>query len=388
VSRYLFFTGDKKLISQLEDVFSPREIRLKSPSDFPSLETKNKLVVIDGDTLPPKTSLSQLNGFKRKKIPVVYLFTDLSGKSVIEVLNSGVIAVLFKDYPAERIKGELKEILLNFNYLEKVKEITENDNRTKKFLGVVNTLTSDNDINTIMNNILGSTIEVFDLDSTVFFIVKKDRLTYKLELGQCPRDYSGAEWPLTLTDPHQEIKWLTDIQQSNNPIYITGKSKKAYMKYFPTNTLLLPLVIKEKFIGLIAAFFKPGVQQVSRREIDLLKAFADQTAVALENAKLYWDMIKANEKLIRQEKKDLLNQTIISLNHEINNPLSIISMEAQLLQQRREKNESKIESRIAKIEQNIERIKKILEKISSLNVDNLPLTEYIGGKKMLNLYEN
>jgi hypothetical protein len=369
-------------------VFSSREIQLKSPSEFPCLEPENKLMVIDGDALPANTSLTQLKRFKWRKIPLVYLYTDLSGKKVTEVLNNGVIAVLFKDYPPERIKRRLKDILTNFNYLEKVKEITENNSRAKKFLGIVNSLTSDNDINTIMNHILGSALELFKLDCTVLFIVKRNRLTFKLELGQCPRDYTDVQWPLIVTNPYRNIKWLKDIQHTGNPIYITGKFGQSYRKYFPINTLLLPLIIKEKFIGLIAAFFKPEVQKVSANDIELLKAFADQTAVALENAKLYWDVIMAREKLVLQEKKDLLNQTILSLNHEINNPLSIISMEAQLLQQRREKNASKIERRIAKIEQNIERIKKILEKISSLNVDNLTFTDYIAGKKMLNLYEN
>ena len=384
--RYLVFTEDEHFKQRLKTVFSPRQISYKSASEFPSLEEGNKLAVIDGDLLPWENSRAELNTFKRKKIPVVYIFSTLGGKEVMAVLNSGVIGVLFKDYPVEQIKRELKDILFNINYLEKVKEIAENDIRTKKFLGVVNSLTSENDINTIMNNILESMVQVFQLESTVFFIVKKERLTYKMELGQCPRDYSSAEW--ALKDSNQEIKWLAEIRQTGQPMLITARSRQDFRKYFPTNTLLLPLVIKETFIGMIAAIFKPSRQHVTRGEINLLKAFADQTTVALENAKLYWDILKAQEKLIQEEKKDLLNQTIISLNHEINNPLSIISMEAQMLQQKRETNESKMESRLFKIEQNIERIKKILEKISSLNVDNLPLTEYISGKKMINLYEN
>jgi len=114
--------------------------------------------------------------------------------------------------------------------------------------------------------------------------------------------------------------------------------------------------------------------------------------VALENARLYWDVIKAREELVIQEKKNLLNQTIISLNHEINNPLSIISMEAQLLQSRMDKTvktSSKIEERLGKIEENIDRIKHILDKISTLSVSSEVISpvEYADGKMMLNLYE-
>jgi len=385
-SRYLVFSEDKKFLEELRHVFSPNQISFKPLSDFPSWEEDTKLVLIDGDDLDWKISQSQLNRFKRKKIPVVYIFSALEGKEVIDVLNNGSIGVLFKDYPPQKVKRVLKNILYNFNYLKRLREIAENEIRIKKFLGVVNSLTSENDINTIMENILNSMVQVFQLESTVFFIVKKNRLSFKMETGQSPRDYSNAEW--SLDDSNQEICWLEEIKTKRQPLYISSISRKSYRKYFPINTLLLPLVIRETFIGLIAVFFKANLPKVTPAEINLLKAFADQTSVALENAKLYWDMLKTQEKLIKQEKRDLLNQTIISLNHEINNPLSIISMEAQMLQQKHENNTNKIESRLSKIEQNIERIKKILEKISSLNVENLSLTDYVCGKKMINLNEH
>ncbi len=384
INKYLFFTIDQQLIDKLSAVFQPRQIQFKDTTQFPEVEEGVKLVVIDGDHLPPAVSMQKIKLLKRKKIPVVYIFNALDGKEVVEVLKQGVVSVLFKDYTASWIKSELRDILYNFNYLEKVKEIAENDNRTRKFLAVVNSLTSDNDISKIMNDILGSMTEVFKLESTFFFIRKKNRLAQKIKLGYSMQDYSEEEWDLK----DKDIKWLARIQHSKTPVYITEKSPKEYTRTFPANTLLLPLVIKEKFFGLITTTLPSGANRLTRHEIGLLKAFAQQTAVALENARLYWDVIKAREELVHQEKRNLMNQTIVSLNHEINNPLSVISMEAQLLQQRHNKNENKMESRIAKIEKNIDRIKHILEKISALNVEEFSPIEYIPGQNMINLHEN
>lgn len=383
MSKYLFFTNDDSLALNLTGALGENHITIKPAVEFPNVEKGVKLVIIDGDSLPPIDVEATIKGFKRSKIPVVYLFSQLDGRGVMEVLNSGVVAVLFKDYPLERIKRQLANILSNFNYLEKVKEIAENDNRTRRFLNVVSSLTSDNDINKIMNDILESMLEVFKLESTVFFIARKQRLVHKIELGRCPRDYTGIEWDLN----DASIGWLTGIRNSPEPVYIGRRARSEYRRVFPENTLLLPLIIKDRFIGLIAATRRSGSKKLSRNEIALLKAFAGQTAVALENARLYWDILKTREELIRQEKNALLNQTIISLNHEINNPLSIISMEAELLQKRLEDKESKVESRIARIEKNIERIKGILDRISSLDADSLHPTEYIRGKQMLNIYD-
>lgn len=384
MNKYLFFTDDNSLIEKLKVVFNARRAVFAPVNRFPHVEEDIKLAVIDGDYLPPSQSFQFLKAFKRLKIPVVYIFTALDGREVMQVLRQGVVSVLFKDYSSEWIKSELRDILFNFNYLEKVKELAENDNRTKKFLDVVKTLTSDSDINKIMSEILESMTEVFKLQSTVFFIAKKGRLLQKIKLGGGRKDYSSEKWKLK----DKSLAWLQDLSMNKEPIYITARSPKDYKGYFPVNTLLLPLVIKKKFFGLIAATLPRGSKKLKTSEIELLKAFAEQTAVALENAKLYWDVIKAREELIRQEKRALLNQTIISLNHEINNPLSIISMETEMLQNRLEQNESKVDNRIAKIEKNIDRIRSILEKISSLNLEDHIPVDYLGGKKMLNLYEN
>ncbi len=384
LNKYLFFTEDETLMTKLKKVFSPRQVEFKTFDQFPVLDAGTRLVVIDGDGLPPAASVAKLKQFKKENIPVVYIYTSLSGKAVMEVLKRGVISVLFKDSSPDWIKRELRDILFNFNYLENMKDRTANDNRTKKLLGVVNSLTSDNDINKIMRDILEVMSVVFNFESTAFFIVKKGVLVQKLLLGQSRCDYLQEQWLLG----DGNLKWLAELQQHKIPIYISTHSPKKYRNFFSENSLLLPLVIKDRFFGLIIATLQPEADNLTPGEIALLKAFAQQTSVALENAKLYWDVIQAREELIRQEKKSLMNQTIISLNHEINNPLSIISMEAQMLQRRLEKNEHKTEIRIAKIEQNIDRIKRILEKISALDMDDHIPVEYIAGTKMLNLYEN
>jgi K+-sensing histidine kinase KdpD len=300
----------------------------------------------------------------------------------MDILKQGVISVLFKEYSPKRMKKELKEILYNFHFLEEVKELAENDAKTQKFLGVVKTLSSDNDINSIMVSILNSMKEVFQLETTIFFVAARDKLRQKIILGKDDKKLPKSEWDLK----DRGIQWLKDIREKKKPIYITAKSEKFYKEYFKENTLLLPLVIKEKFLGLIAATFGSASGKLSKSEITLLTAFAEQTALALENAQLYWDVIKAREELVNQEKKTLLGQIALSLNHEINNPLSIISMEAQLLQKRMTKKESKVEARLANIENNIERIKVILETISSLDINGQMTEEYIDGRQMLNLY--
>lgn len=381
MEKIVLFSDDYGLRKKLMSVYTDKDIDIKNTAAFSTLKGKQRLILIDGDALSLKACQPYLKTFKRKNIPVVFLFENLGGKEAMAIMEKGAVDVMFKDYSGTKMKRKIKEILYNFNYLEKVKELAESDAKTKKFLDVVKTLTSDSDINEIIVSILNSMKEVFGLGSIVFFMVTGKRLKQKIALGTVDDGILGIE--CNWDDP--SIEWLWDIRRINKPIYISGTSKKSYKKYFNKNTLLLPLIIKGNFFGIIAVSFAAPSRKPSKSEIELLKAFSEQAALALENAQLYRDVIKAREELVNQEKKSLLGQIVLSLNHEINNPLSIISMEAQLLQHRMADKEGKVEARLHNIESNIERIKTILETISSLDVDEQLTTEYIDGRQMLSL---
>ncbi len=381
MKKFVVITGDEELTSKLNSVFKPKDIAFCKSSECAMGLDHAQLVLVDGDGLASRSIQTKLKTFKRQNVPVVFVFTELGGQEAIDILEKGAVAVLFKSYSGAKIRRKLSEILYNFDYLENVKELAENDAKTKKFLDVVKTLTSDHDINHIIVTILNAMKEVFQLESIMFFIMTHNRLKQKIALGKVETEFPEVEWE----EGKAETKWLDDLHHCSQPIRVTGATEQSYKHYFREHTLLFPLTIKGHFFGLIAASSPAESRSLSKNEISLLTAFSEQAAVALENAQLYRDVIKAREKLVKQEKKTLLGQIAVSLNHEINNPLSIISMEAQLLQQRAANKEGKMEARLHNIENNIERIKTILETISSLNIEEHIATDYINGKQMLNL---
>lgn len=282
-----------------------------------------------------------------------------------------------------RIKKELREVLFNFSYLENIREMAGNESRIRQFLQVIKKISSSKDISEIMISILNGMNDLFSFEGISFFLAARDKLKRKVSVGNDMGNGFAEEYDLTDIG----IRWLEEMREPGRRIMVTSRSRWEQRKYFKVNSLLLPIIIKERFFGLIVARLKNGSGHFNSSDLSLLEAFAEQTAVVLENARLYWDIIQAREELVKQEKKSLLGQIILSLNHEINNPLSIISMEAQLLQRRLTNKEEKSEARLSNIENNIERIKVILETISTLDIENQMSTEYISGRQMLNLHE-
>ncbi len=339
-----------------------------------------EIIVIEESFLKIDDYLKESIKFTKYKKPIIYV-VEKPKKNIVSLLDSGVISLLLKNADETTIKKKFENIFYNYKYLKKLELLSKKSKRTEKFFELFNSITSDNTINDIMVSILDSIQDTFSFHSIDFFFITNNILKHKLSLGSNMNDFSDKQWKLGKNSQ----KWIKTVAGLKKPIVLNKGSEGKLLKLFGEQTVVIPLKIKEKFMGMITATLGYKKKNLDIYDIKLLKAYGDQTSVVLENAQLYWSVITTREELVKQEKKNLLGKMIISLNHEINNPLSIISMEAQLLQKKFENKESKIESRIANIENNIERIKMILEKISSLNISKDFSMEYIKGQEMLNL---
>lgn len=380
MSKYLLYTNDSVLKENYKSFFKNDKIILAEDNGGGEKNIEYDIIVIDEAFISVRDYIKNSKKFTKYKKPIVYI-VEKSRTDIVSLLDNGVISLLLKNADKNTVKKKFENIIYNYKYLKKMELMSKKSKRTEKFFELFNSITSDNTINDIMVSILDSIQETFNLKSIDFFFVMKNILKHKISIGDSDRDYSEMKWQLNKKSP----EWIKSVLKSKKPILVGKKTNTTLFEIFGSDSIVVPLKIKEKFIGLIIA--EKGVKKsvLDKYDIKLLKAYGDQTSVVLENAQLYWNVITAREELVKQEKKNLLGQMIVSLNHEINNPLSIISMEAQLLQKRFENKELKIESKIANIENNIERIKSILEKISSLNVNKDLSIEYIKGQEMLNL---
>jgi GAF domain-containing protein len=95
--------------------------------------------------------------------------------------------------------------------------------------------------------------------------------------------------------------------------------------------LVAPLLRGEDVVGLLVVRRRtPGV--FPQNTIDLIKTFAAQSAVAIENARLFHnveasleDLRTAQDRLIQTEKLASLGQLTAGIAHEIKNPLNFVN---------------------------------------------------------------
>lgn len=102
--------------------------------------------------------------------------------------------------------------------------------------------------------------------------------------------------------------------------------------------LLLPLFMERELTGILVVGEKLSGDSFDRDEIELLETLMDETAIALQNSRLYEDLrrrmaelSKTQEQLVQSAKLAALGELATSVAHEINGPLTAVLGTIQLL---------------------------------------------------------
>jgi len=101
----------------------------------------------------------------------------------------------------------------------------------------------------------------------------------------------------------------------------------------------LPLISKGQLVGMLNLGYKFNKDIYSHEDIELLSTLANQTAIAIENARLYEDLKRSKSYIRRADRLASLGTLTAGLAHEIRNPLVAIKTLTQLLPDRLEDEE-------------------------------------------------
>ncbi len=167
----------------------------------------------------------------------------------------------------------------------------------------------------------------------------------------------------------------------------------------PYSTVLsIPLLVADEVIGILnLGAYNSGA--LARKHVRLMSIVADQFAISIERleyisameaknqelGQAHEDLKAAQQKIVAEEKLTAVCELAASVNHEINNPLSVILGHVQCLQLEMPDADPKIRTRFERIEQAAMRIGEVNRNL--LTIDILIPHKYLsaGNEKMLDL---
>jgi signal transduction histidine kinase len=260
----------------------------------------------------------EVKPFSEKQIELVKTFAD---QAVIAIENVRLF---------DEVQTRTRELARSVEELQALGEVSQAVNSTL-------------DLETVLTTIVGRAVQLSRTDAGAIYVFDEEQKEFRLHAT-----YGMTETMITaITDQHiglgdahigvavVERKPIQVLDIRNEP---AAPVNEINLREGYRGILIIPLLRPDHIVGALVVRRKtPG--EFPQSTIELLQTFADQSVVAIQNARLYEnveartrelaksleDLRTAQDRLVQTEKLASLGQLTAGIAHEIKNPLNFVN---------------------------------------------------------------
>ncbi|HUL20154.1 MAG TPA: ATP-binding protein [Thermodesulfobacteriota bacterium] len=198
------------------------------------------------------------------------------------------------------------------------------------------------DLQSLSGRILETITQTMGVEKASLFLWNEEKAGYTLSESKNV-SMNASSPPIPKEDPLprylQKIGGIIIRDElakgANKPPLMDIASKMSLLEAQVT----IPFISKGQLVGMMNLGYKFSKDIYSHEDIELLSTLANQTAIAIENARLYEDLKRSKSYIRRADRLASLGTLTAGLAHEIRNPMVAIKTLTQLLPERLEDEE-------------------------------------------------
>ncbi len=245
-------------------------------------------------------------GRRNRDVPILHVRLFLDG-----VLRGGISLIFDADHtptPEEytQIAAMARSMVRHGLRAQQLRETQHRLEQLSLVYQVSQAITSSLNLQTVLKETTELAASVLGAQASTLFIVDHERreLTFSVPTGSAggmlrekhiPINHGVAGWVATtgesliVNDPQSDRRFASDIDKE------TG--------FTTENIVCVPLRIHDRIVGVLEVLNKSGEEGFTEEDKHWLETMGNQAAIALENARLYEDLRKEQERIIKAEEE-------------------------------------------------------------------------------------
>ncbi|MBF0571380.1 MAG: GAF domain-containing protein [Candidatus Omnitrophica bacterium] len=182
------------------------------------------------------------------------------------------------------------------------------------------------DLKKLLNMIVFVLTRAIQIEHALIYIYNEGQKQYVL--GASKRKSGNAQFIRNIEEGSELVRYLStnrnliiyeEIKQKALDFKDSGLARIAQIILSLEGALVVPIFIDENLTAIIIMGKKDSEKLYSEDDLAVFSILANQTALAIENAKFYEDMQLTHEQLFQAEKMATIGTMADGLSHQINN---------------------------------------------------------------------